>query len=332
MWPEAEVARAAALACRLEASAQKPGNVFPQRRVRGMSYEDFLASAEAVGPVLGEAGQRGVGETVLRAVEATRAVVRTNTNLGTVLLLAPLARAARRARGSAERPRGDAGPATDVGGAGADPDTAAGIAAVAEPAPRETAGARQSALRGELHRVLEALDVEDARLAYRAIRLAEPGGMGRRPDQDVAGEPDVSLLDAMRLAAERDSVAREYVTDFETTFTTGLPLLRQAVVAELPLPAAAVELYLELLRRTPDSLIERKFGRDAATEVSLRAGTALESGPRGSDARGRAVHELDAWLRDESRGWNPGTTADLVAAVLFVWLLTADDSPLRAAS
>jgi triphosphoribosyl-dephospho-CoA synthase len=135
----------------------------------------------------------------------------------------------------------------------------------------------------------------------------------------------------MRLAAERDSVAREYVTDFETTFTTGLPLLRQAVVAELPLPAAAVELYLELLRRTPDSLIERKFGRDAATEVSLRAGDALESGARGSDARGRALQELDAWLRDESRGWNPGTTADLVAAVLFVWLLTADDSPLRSA-
>jgi triphosphoribosyl-dephospho-CoA synthetase len=43
------------------------------------------------------------------------------------------------------------------------------------------------------------------------------------------------------------------------------------------------------------------------------------------------VGELDAWLRDESRGWNPGTTADLVAGVLFVWLLTADDSPLRAA-
>jgi triphosphoribosyl-dephospho-CoA synthase len=295
VWPETEVARAATLACRLEAGAQKPGNVFPRRPVRGVAYEDFLASADAVGPVLGGAGERPVGGTVLRAVEATRAVVRTNTNLGTVLLLAPLARAARRAQ------------------------------------PGGTTGGRQTALRTALREVLAALDVEDARLAYRAIRLAEPGGLGRRPEQDVAAEPDVTLLEAMRLAAERDSVAREYVTDFETTFGTGLPLLREPLVAGLPLPAAAVELYLELLRRLPDSLVERKFGRDAATEVSERAGAALEAGARGSEARARAVGELDAWLRDESRGWNPGTTADLVAGVLFVWLLTADDSPLRAA-
>lgn len=307
MWPEAEVARAATLACRLEAGAQKPGNVFPERPVRGLRYEDFVASADAVGPVLGEAGTRGVGGTILRAIEATRRVVRGNTNLGIVLLLAPLARAAR---------------STDAAVPG--PDGVPG----AEGAP--TAGGRQSALRARLHEVLEALDVEDARLAYRAIRLAKPGGMGRRADQDVSGEPDVSLLDAMRLAADRDSVAREYATDFETTFTTGLPLLRQTLVAGLPLPSAVVELYLELLRRTADTLVERRFGRDAATEVSLRAGAALEAGPRGSDARDTAVRELDAWLREEGRGWSPGTTADLVAAVLFVWLLTADDSPLRA--
>jgi triphosphoribosyl-dephospho-CoA synthase len=83
-------------ACLLEARAPKPGNVSPGRPFRDMRHEDFVASAEAAGPELGQAGERPVGDTILAAVRATRLRTTANTNLGIILLLAPLARAAAR--------------------------------------------------------------------------------------------------------------------------------------------------------------------------------------------------------------------------------------------
>src|SRR5215210_6491475 len=88
------VAGAAQLACVLEASAEKPGNITPRHDFADTSYEDMLRSAIALGPELGRAAERGVGETVLAAVRATRRVAGANTNLGIALLLTPLARAA----------------------------------------------------------------------------------------------------------------------------------------------------------------------------------------------------------------------------------------------
>src|SRR5215218_7083663 len=88
------VAGAAQLACVLEASAEKPGNITPSHDFHDTSYEDMLRSAIAVGPELARAGDRGVGETVLAVVEASRRVAQANTNLGIALLLAPLAKAA----------------------------------------------------------------------------------------------------------------------------------------------------------------------------------------------------------------------------------------------
>lgn len=79
------------VACLWEATARKAGNVHPGCAFADLGYLDFLLSAAAVAPVFAQASQRRVGQTVLAAVAATRAVVRTNTNLGIVLLLAPLA-------------------------------------------------------------------------------------------------------------------------------------------------------------------------------------------------------------------------------------------------
>ncbi len=88
------VTGAAQLACVLEASAEKPGNITPRHDFADTSYEDMLRSAIALGPELGRAAERGVGDTVLAAVRATRRVAGANTNLGIALLLTPLARAA----------------------------------------------------------------------------------------------------------------------------------------------------------------------------------------------------------------------------------------------
>jgi triphosphoribosyl-dephospho-CoA synthase len=261
------VAGAAQLACVLEVSAEKPGNITPSHDFHDTSYEDMLRSAIAVGPELARVGERGVGETVRAVVEATRRVTPANTNLGIALLLTPLANIAL-----------DGGP-----------------------------------LRARLGATLRSLDVADARAAYAAIRLSGAGGLHERVEHDVRSEPTVGLREAMASAAQRDSVASEYVTDFALTFETGLPALAKALGDGLPVRDAIVELHLRLLAHTPDTLIARKAGPDAAEQVSAGAREVL--GGR------RTLQSFDASLREPGNALNPGTTADLVTATLFVALV-----------
>jgi triphosphoribosyl-dephospho-CoA synthase len=83
--------RLAQTACLLEVTARKPGNVHRYADLPGLHFIDFLLSATAIADPLDRAATEGVGNAVLGAVEATRRVVSTNTNLGIILLLAPLA-------------------------------------------------------------------------------------------------------------------------------------------------------------------------------------------------------------------------------------------------
>jgi triphosphoribosyl-dephospho-CoA synthase len=269
------VACAAQLACVLEVSAEKPGNITPTHDFHDTSYEDMVQSAIAVGPEVARAGDRAVGETVLAVVEASRRVAPANTNLGIALLVAPLAKAAL------------------AGGA----------------------------LRERLGATLRALDVADARAAYTAIRLAGAGGLRKRVEHDVRSEPAVGLREAMAAAADRDSVASEYVTDYALTFETGVPALLAALDDGLAVRAAIVELHLRLLDRAPDTLIARKRGADAAARVSAGARDVLVAGGVRTAAGRRAVQDFDAGLREPGNALNPGTTADLVTATLFVALV-----------
>lgn len=88
-----EIGEAFLAACRDEIEAPKPGNVHIFGDGHGMTGEDFLVSAEAAAGPLSAPGT-SVGARILGAVEATRAAVGMNTNLGILLLCAPLAAAA----------------------------------------------------------------------------------------------------------------------------------------------------------------------------------------------------------------------------------------------
>jgi triphosphoribosyl-dephospho-CoA synthase len=286
----AGVAGAAQLACALEVSAEKPGNITPSHDFRDTSYEDMLGSAIAVGPELGRAGERGVGETVRAVVEASRRVAPANTNLGIALLLAPLAKAA----------------------LSMDPPVPA--------APRHR-GSRPDAgvpLRRQLGSTLRALDVADA---YAAIRVSGAGGLHERVEHDVRSEPTIGLREAMASAAERDSIASEYVTDYALTFETGIPALAAALGDGLAVREAIVELHLRLLDEAPDSLVARKRGADAAARVSAGAREVLAAGGVRTEGGRRALRRFDASLREPGNALNPGTTADLVTATVFVALL-----------
>ncbi|HEY7505412.1 MAG TPA: triphosphoribosyl-dephospho-CoA synthase [Gemmatimonadales bacterium] len=271
-----EIAAAAQLACLLEVSAPKPGNVSPGRHFHDTRYEDFLASAVAIGPALAGAGDRPLGFTIRAAVEATARWTRSNTNLGIVLLLAPLARAAARRGGD---------------------------------------------LRTRLAAVLEETTVADAADAYAAIRRARPGGLGAASAEDVSAAPTVTLRQAMALAAERDAVAREYTNDFSLTFEVGAPALADARRRDLNWSDATVECFLALLAGVPDTHVARKLGRAEAERLSGRAREVAAAGGTASATGRAALAAFDAELRDARNTRNPGTTADLTCAALFVVIL-----------
>lgn len=273
-----DVAAAAQLACLLEVSAPKPGNVSPGRHFRDLRYEDFLASAAAIGVPFARAGERRVGETIREAVEATMSWSRSNSNLGIVLLLAPLARAA------CLRPL-------------------------------------RTPLRAAVQQVLDETTTDDARDVYAAIRRASPGGLGTSEEQDVSGEPTMTLQAVMHLAADRDGVAREYATGFATTFDVGAPALRRARRDGLSWDDAVVETFLTLLASSPDTHIARRAGAALAGQVSARARAVLEAGGVRTEDGRRELDAMDRALRDDAHAANPGTTADLTAAAIFVDLI-----------
>lgn len=270
-----DIATAAQLACLLEASAPKPGNVSPGRHFRDVRYEHFLASAAAIGAAFAEAGQRSVGDIILRAAKATSQWTRSNTNLGIVLLLAPLARAA----------------------------------------------ASEDDLRAALRQVLTSTTVTDARDVYAAIRLASPGGLGEANEQDVHDEPTVTLLEAMSLAAGHDGIAREYTTGYEVTFETAVPALLRARGDGLSWDDVVVETFMTVLAVSPDTHVARRGGPELAAEISQRAADVLRAGGVRSDEGRKALGYFDHSLRDPRNIGNPGTTADLTAAAIFVALL-----------
>lgn len=80
----------------LEVTAAKPGNITPAHDFHDTTYADMVRSALALGPVLSRrrARERRVGRLIADGVEATSRVAGTNTNLGIVLMFAPLIRAA----------------------------------------------------------------------------------------------------------------------------------------------------------------------------------------------------------------------------------------------
>jgi triphosphoribosyl-dephospho-CoA synthase len=288
-----DIARAAQAACIIEASAPKVGNVNRRHDFSDCLLEDFQLSAVAIGEPLGRVKAQGVGKTVLVAIRATHRVVPTNTNLGIVLLLAPLAMAWSRLETGKK--------------------TAAG---------KKPSELRENWLR-ELTDVLTGLTEEDSRDVYAAIRLANPGGIGQAMEHDVNLEtsPEITLLEAMRLASNRDLVAREYVNRFHTVFEVGIPVLEGVLKAGLSLPLAAAETHLFILSQCPDTLIARKGGTSLSQEVQVRAQMVWEKGGFRTEAGRVQTTAFDVWLREDGHNLNPGATADLTAAILFVLFL-----------
>ena len=260
-------------ACWVDIQALKPGNAGIRLGASTPGVEDFLNSARVSALPLVEPSL-ALGERVLQAVRATNQAVGTNTNLGIILLIAPLIQAC-------------LGEEADSG------------------------------LESSLAKVLKQSTVQDAQKVYQAIRIAEPGGMGRKKDQDISEEPTVTLLNTMKIAASWDRIASQYSNNFHDIFHFGVPHFETLLTRWHDECWAATGLYLAFLARFPDSLIERKHGMLKAREISDMI-TPLKKEFCRSDSPVRyKVQLLEIDGRFKRDRINPGTTADLTVASVF---------------
>lgn len=273
-----QVRQAYIYACNQEIEALKPGNVHRFADGHRMTAEQFLASAQVSAAPISDPAL-SVGQRVLDAVKATSLKVATNTNLGILLLCAPLAKTA---------------------------ETTADL----QPGMKAT---------------LQNLDADDARNIFTAIVHARPGGLGSAPKHDVNSAPDVSLLEAMGAAADRDMIARQYVTNFSDILGGGLSAHAAAIDDGEQNMWPTVFVYLYFLSNFLDSHIVRKHSVAIAEQTVNEARKILDKVRAIQDGRKREKLLLSFDAKLKAANINPGTSADLTVACLFafklIWLL-----------
>lgn len=282
--PETAAEKAVA-AMLLELVSPKPGNVSRFQDLPELGLDQFLASIASLALPFHAIARHevDVGEGVLVAVRRmSEAQAGGNTHLGAILLLAPMAAAA--------------------------------------------SGTEWSSIRSTLGDVLSEMTPDDGRYLVEAISLVHPA-LPLVAEYDVYGTPveafgEVDVLEwmsgGMTPREMENAIAREYVTGFEFTFERSHPFLRDALGCA-PLEDAIAHAFLWILARQPDTLIIARHGREVAERVTSRARRIMEAGGYLTERGRRMAADLNDDLVRE--GINPGTSADLVTAALYLELL-----------
>jgi len=288
-------------ACLLEVKAQKPGNVHPGRDFDKTSYSDFVNGSKALRPVLRESAVLGfhagyggiavetigVGRLVRKAVAAVKKSHRGgNTHLGIAMLLVPLS-------------------------------AAAGMC-----------GRDFSGLRAAVKEIMLSTTVDDSLGLYDAVNIAGAGGLGKsaldvkdKKSKAKLLKTGMTLHKLMKYSARRDSIARELSTGMPVVFRFVVPKLNENMQKAKDPKCAIVQTYLQTLAKHPDTLIARKAGMRTARKVSTLSQAAVKAGGVYTKQGRAKIRQLDAYLRSDGNKLNPGTTADLITAGLFIILL-----------
>ena len=258
-------------------NALKPGNVGRHGAGHGMECADFIKSAQVVTPILCN-HQLGLGERILASVEATFSAVHCNTNLGMLLLIAPVIRVFEQLVSP--------GDFKDV-----------------------------------IKHTLMSLGRQEAQDIFAAIRLANPGGLGKADKYDVNLPLDIDIFSAMDAAKDRDLIALQYANGYQEVVNLGIKCLQSYHIRWNSVEWAVVACYLMYMASFPDSHVRRKHGIEIAEQVRKKTIPVRERFA-GYDNPGDARDVLmifDGELKESEI--NPGTCADLTIASLLLYRL-----------
>lgn len=313
------IARCAQLAMLLEVSASpKPGNVDREHNYPDTFFEHFIASSVSVYPTIERAARSrsGIGALFRSAVcESSAWQQGGNTHFGAFLLLIPLSMAAGELLNSSREVR-------------------------CELSPEEF-----EKLASRAHFFVRATDCEDAVEFYRAFDMA--GVRVNSVDEFSLGDPEstvelrgqkITLYELMGMAEGYDMIAGEWVSGFgyclegANSITKFMQSRNSGVEYSVlncsgsGINEAIVYTFLKLLSRHRDTFIQTKFDKATADYVSSRACEILLAYEKASDDRIMdfasmlpAVKEFDLELL--KKRINPGSTADIVIAGIFIALL-----------
>jgi len=276
------IARCAQLAMLLEVSATpKPGNIDRDHNYTDTRFEDFLASAVGVYPVLEKAARSGsgAGSLIREAVEESgKWQTGGNTHFGAFILLIPLVMAAGRC-------------------------------------------AKKTSLQWHARRIVRETTVEDAVEFYRAfseakvkVKHVEELDLGDTASIDKIKAQGWTLYDMMKISSSYDMIAEEWVNGFRKTFDCAGSI--QEMVEEKGINDAVVHTFMFNLAFHKDTFIQTKFDSKKAEEISLRAEKIFEKSFLENTTD--EIKTFDEELLSE--GINPGSTADIIIAGLFVSL------------
>jgi triphosphoribosyl-dephospho-CoA synthase len=286
-----EIAKIAQIASALEVSGYpKPGNVHRTRDYDDMEFEDFIISGVVIGDTIREAcsdvdvENPKLGKYILQAVGETDRWIKNNTNLGIVMMTTPIAVAA-------------------------------------------AISSDFNQIRENIKLLMSNTSVDDACDLYDAINIADAGGMGDQDEYDVASDNaknelrknNQTMFDVLKISAPWDMLAREMTSDMPAVFEIGYPTYHK-FRSEKSKNQACVLTFLTILSQVPDTLISRKYGSDEALKISMMTRDLLKL--KDSDDFEDRLKEFDDYLFKNK--YNPGTTADLTAASIFVSYLKSN--------
>ena len=294
-----QIAKLAQIASVLEVSGwPKPGNVHRTRNYDDMVFQDFVISAVVIGDTMEEVAKQSkeiddlskaeLGKYILQAVNETNKWIRTNTNLGIMMMCIPIAAAA----------------------------------AISDSFDE---------IQDNVGRLMDATTVDDAVNLYDAINVADAGGMGDQEEFDVKSEKakdelcanNQTMFDVLEISAGWDRLADELTNKMPVCFEIGYPTFSHAWQSYDDVDVinkASVLTFMTILSQIPDTLISRKYGNEMAESVSKKAEELLAF--KEDDSFVEKLLEFDDYLYGNKL--NPGTTADLTAASIFLSYLARE--------
>ncbi len=280
-----KVADLAQLAAILEASSFKPGNVDPLHDFRDTLYEDFLFGAISMGSAMEDSAIMGF-------MAGEGKIPLSNIGIGMNIKKAVSDVKKSRERGN----------------------THLGIAMLFVPI---SAGAGiciaknydfQKYLQKNILNIIKNSTIRDSVNLYSAIKIANAGGL-----KGKLIEKNITFYKLMKISAKKDRVSEELINGMRIVFDIGLPYLGGFYGKSGNIRKSITKTYLQILAEFPDTLILKKAGLKKAEKVSRNARLVLEGR--------KNIEEFDRELRPGNNELNPGTTADIVAASVFLWLL-----------
>ena len=180
-----------------------------------------------------------------------------------------------------------------------------------------------------IKKIINDSTVEDTVNLYEAIRICKPGGLGRRDKYDVYDEnsiiniknDNINLKKIFEISKNYDLISLEYSSSFNIILNEGFPYYFEVFRQTKNVNIATVNTFLKILSDHPDTLIIRKSGLEAALFVSNKASEILKEGGISSNKGLNLIIELDNTLQAKQGKMNPGTTADILAGIIFVSLI-----------